>query len=458
MPGRLAEHRPLLPVGALGRVPPRIARGLRRGRLVGAARDQVLPGLRGVVALGVGVEVPALVGILVEQAGYPVDRLALVEQPELLRELGVGLDVLQVTDRVVVIASHAGRLEAVTAGRQRRRAVGIVAVAPAEVGRVTDRGVLLVGPVAREVGRRRNEIGEADVALEGQRVLRPVLVVELVLRVEAHQRQFAGVDRVVLGPAVGPRALVRDAGRHRPAVVDQPARGDAAAGVVDVVEVFLLGAVVAEDLVLRRGAVDDVDEAAVTRGEADQAQRPGIAQRNVDHAADVVARVALAHVAGAEVDVGLEGGGIGLVGDDAHHAGLRAGAVQGALRTAQRLDPLDVDHARVGLAVQHQRLLVEVDRGRGLENEGALRVGDAAEHHGRGAGVRLHDVDAGQEAHVVVHAAQAGLHDRAFRQRLDALGNVLQRLGALARGDGDLLELQVLAGLGHVLRQHAAGR
>ncbi len=57
--------------------------------------------------------------------------------------------------------------------------------------------------------------------------------------------------------------------------------------------------------------------------EADEAQRGLVRdQRDIDHGRDVVTGIAVGNRVGAEIDPGIERGGIGLVGDDAQRAAL----------------------------------------------------------------------------------------------------------------------------------------
>ena len=126
-------------------------------------------------------------------------------------------------------------------------------------------------------------------------------------------------------------------------------------------------------------AEDVVDEAGVARREADDADRDVLAERHVDDARDLVALVAVVHGVGVERDVRLEAGRIRLVRDVTQRPGLRARAVQRALRPGQRLDALDVDEADLGLQrALRQRLLVEVDGGGSVGDEGRRVVRDAA--------------------------------------------------------------------------------
>ena len=138
----------------------------------------------------------------------------------------------------------------------------------------------------------------------------------------------------------------------------------AAAHGLDRVDVLLDEVRVVEGAALaRREHV--VDVAGVLCREADEAQRePVLSDRDVQHRADVVARVALRNARDLRLGPGVEAGGIGLRRDDAQCAGLGAGAVQRALRSAQRLDALDIDEARVGIApALRDWLLVEIEGG-----------------------------------------------------------------------------------------------
>jgi hypothetical protein len=105
-------------------------------------------------------------------------------------------------------------------------------------------------------------------------------------------------------------------------------------------------------------------------GPADQAHGDLVADRLVDEALDHIARVTVRDGVGLQVVAGAEAGGAGLVGDDPQGAGLRAGAVQGALRPGQGLDPGDVVDVDVQRALDRgDRLFVQIgaDLGSGPE-------------------------------------------------------------------------------------------
>ena len=131
----------------------------------------------------------------------------------------------------------------------------------------------------------------------------------------------------------------------------------------------------------------------------------------------------------------------GLARQVVHGAREGIAAVERALRALQHLDALDVGEAEV-----EHRLVRQVDavveHGDVLRAVGQLGVGEAAQHQAPG--------EAGRVIALVVEArgAQRDVGEVLQRAALDLLGaervdhqrDVLQRLGALARGDHDLVE------------------
>ena len=114
----------------------------------------------------------------------------------------------------------------------------------------------------------------------------------------------------------------------------------------------------------RRRTKHVIDEPSVLRRESHQADREAVGdEREVEHAAHVVAQVAGAAFLQGGVSDRLELRWVRLVGDDAERPGLRAAAIEGSLRAAQRLDALDVDQPWLrSLGGLRKRLLVEIDR------------------------------------------------------------------------------------------------
>ena len=104
-----------------------------------------------------------------------------------------------------------------------------------------------------------------------------------------------------------------------------------------------------------------------------------VAQRNVDEAFGEIALVAVGDRVALEARSRRRSPTwIGLVGDDADRAGLRARAVQRALRARQRFDARDVVHVDVERALDRgDRLLVEILADAGLRT-GVVAVVAAA--------------------------------------------------------------------------------
>ena len=170
-----------------------------------------------------------------------------------------------------------------------------------------------------------------------------------------------------------------------------------------------------------------------------------LADRQVQHAGELVALVAMVHGMPVQADVRVVTGRVGLVRDVAQRPGLRARAVQRALRARQRLDALDVDqpHFRLQCALR-QRLLVEVDRGGGIRDEGGRVIRDAAEidraaPRGRGVVGETRD-----EALQVLDGAEVSSLHLLLADRLDLLRDIEQRLLALAGRDDYRLEVRGL--------------
>ena len=180
--------------------------------------------------------------------------------------------------------------------------------------------------------------------------------------------------------------------------------------------------------------------------EADQAQRkPVLDQRYVHHAAQRVARVALDHLVDTGIDPARERAGIGLVRDDAQRAALRCVAEQGALRTAQRLDPRDVDHPHVGVAAGHRdRLFVEIDRAGRAAAEGEPGDRAAAHENRRAAGLTPAESQPRDLADVIIDGLEALPNDILFGERGNGDRHILQAGFALRRGNDDFFELGVL--------------
>ena len=144
-------------------------------------------------------------------------------------------------------------------------------------------------------------------------------------------------------------------------------------------------------------------------------------------------------------DVGVIRAGVRLVRDVAQRPGLRARAVQRALRPGQRLDALDVDQVDFRLQrALRERLLVEVDGRGGVGDERRGIVGDAAEVDGTATGRHRVVAQARHEAGEVLDAVEVGALELLLADRLDFLRDVEQRFLALARGDDHGFEVRGL--------------
>ena len=72
----------------------------------------------------------------------------------------------------------------------------------------------------------------------------------------------------------------------------------------------------------------------------------------------------------------MEIGQVGLVGDVAHHAAHRIGPEQGALRTGQDFDPVEVGRVDIEVAARSRsRRIVEVEPDAGLDPGNAEDLG-----------------------------------------------------------------------------------
>ncbi len=241
--------------------------------------------------------------------------------------------------------------------------------------------------------------------------------------------------------AVGFHVLENHTQRRIDVVCRVPVQGCAPASRLHGVDVFVDHAGIGVRAA-RAVAQHPVDEAGIFRGEADQPHGQLVLhQRYVDHCADIVADAAVAGIGELRLRPGIEFLRIRLVGNHAQRAGLRAGAVERALRPTQRFHPLDVDEPWVGIAAaRRDRLLIEIKRRRGHGPEVEAGGRYATEHYGRAAGLALADRQARDEPRVVVHLLQAPDRDVLRVERGDRLRNILQAFRAARRSDDHLLQ------------------
>ena len=144
--------------------------------------------------------------------------------------------------------------------------------------------------------------------------------------------------------------------------------------------------------------------------------------------------------------------------DESHHAAFGAGAEQRALRSAQHLDPVeveerrkDVDRAEPDMPALDRRI-VDVNaggRGAGLGVDAAdVDVRILVVVIGRGAVAVALERDPGAQSRQVVDAAQPLRVEFFLAERGDADRNVLQSLAAAGRRDHDFFECAARRGLG----------
>ena len=136
-------------------------------------------------------------------------------------------------------------------------------------------------------------------------------------------------------------------------------------------------------------ARDIIDIAAFLVGEDHTADRKVIAKRNIQHGIDVVVGFTVCHGRCASLNATEEARRIRFVGDQAHHASLRARTKQCALRTREHLYPVNVSDVDIEVTTGLcHRLLVEIERHIGAQTRytrgGQVRRGrrDTANIHG----------------------------------------------------------------------------
>ena len=198
----------------------------------------------------------------------------------------------------------------------------------------------------------------------------------------------------------------------------------------------------------REGAVDVVDvTATVVHVTHDTHGQLVVDERDVDHALDVVAVVAVRRIRVTDLDVAGQLIESWLVGDVTQHARLGAGAEQRALRPGQHFDALEVGCVDVEVATRNLRgLLVEVHRdvrpgAVGARSLGAERSNAEAAYVdvalARSEGGRR---DTGQELHELLDRRDVQLRERLAGEGLDRQRDVLQAFRAALRGDDHFLE------------------
>ncbi len=300
-------------------------------------------------------------------------------------------------DRIVLrrsqaqlVAVHLVAVGAVDELRRIRGPVRSVEVIPERVIRVV--GAHVIGALEESAGVGQLEV--ADLAFDRQRRIPPTVLAAFVLE-EMLDRQVVGngaavgqILPVLLGKDAVPAGILPDEhGCDRPALVQVDLeRRPRAVSRRGVVVLFRDRGIVQREARarIRQCALDVIDVAGVALVPANQPQRRGRTQRDVDESfRDSAGRAVLDRVA-LQVITCLEAARIGLVGDDADRAGLRAGAVQRPLWPRQHLDPRDIVNVDIERTLNRRdRLLIQIraDAGQRTGMVGIVVAGDAAHEH-----------------------------------------------------------------------------
>ena len=264
---------------------------------------------------------------------------------------------------------------------------GVDVVVPIGVVRVVERSI----HVAVELVTRVREIEVADLAFDSEADLVPLVLRVFVAEV-LHGVVAGGEAAEVVAESANALLFLHLHDRGEGPVVVQlnPQRSARTGGVDGVVVVLDVGGVVDGEVISRRariarvgaGAGDVIDPAGLLHLPAHQAHCSLLADGHVDEALGHIALATVVDGVAFQRIASREARSIRLVGDDADGARLRAGAVQRALRTGQRLDAGDVVQVDVQVALNGgDGLLVEVGAHARLRGGGlTVTAGDDAAH------------------------------------------------------------------------------
>ena len=352
-------------------------------------------------------------------------------------------------------------------------------------------------------GARIDHAQHAHTTVDGEGGLVPVVLQPVVA--ELLDLQIAHV-RLIVEHAVGLQALVHVHEVHRPVVVELVGQPDAAAGVVGVVIVLLDEGVVVDDRPRRRvvgaaravrdalagldrandqkrvafrqlagfadvaveghleGAGDVADVAAlIVREDREAGRELVLDDRDVHEGAGRRARIRAATAGVAGVEARMEVFQVRLVGDVADGAAHGAGAEEGALRSGQHFDPLQVDGVDVEVAARDRaRRVIEVQRDVRLRTGGAEDLqaggvgGQAADVDGRGARSVGRSAHVRQEFNQLLEVGDAQLAERFTAQRLDGQRDLVRRFLAAGRRNDQVLNCGDRVRLGRVCGEGSA--
>ena len=263
--------------------------------------------------------------------------------------------------------------------------------------------------------------------------------------------------------SVGLRVLINAREIDRPVVAGREAQASAPAAdsrFVDVGldELCVVKGPAREKFAARTDPENIVDVTRFFGVETYQAQRRlVVCQRDVDHGADVITRIAVLDRRCGEINPAVELRGVRLVGEDAQRATLRSIAEQRALGSAESLNPLDVHQPWIRIeSGNRDRLLVQVHRGSRGVGEGDARRGAAPHDDVSAARFPPGEGQGGNLPDVVVELLKA-LADYIFvGKSSDGHGNVLQVGLPLGGRNDDFLDTQsIVIVLGQRAGRHA---
>ena len=374
---------------------------------------------------GVRVHLAGLVRVLLEpaHAGHPVDRVVVTVQLELLVPGLVALGVLRIDVEVV--------------------AVGAVFLGPVV-------GVVLAP--GRGGGQRAPVHRVVDDQVDAVEYARFAAVVGVVVGQQLARIQVIVRTRRRGGPSRRGRQR-HDAGAHAPQlvkilVVPAQQRGGA------VTDPHLPCRARSPGVLRHQVAAGStvLDPAVALVVQRIDAQRRGLAGGDVDHPVHVLLAVVADAHGGARLELRLR-----ATGDHRDRTGGSVAAEQGALRTLQHFDALDIDERQQDATATPAVHTVD-EHAHGRISTDAEVVGLDAAQLDAGLG-RLHcaDLQTGHECIDVAQVLGGDVTQQGFVHHLQRDRHVLQFLFAALRGHRDLVEGDGIGLLRGILRERNAG-
>ena len=297
-------------------------------------------------------------------------------------------------------------------------------------------------------------------AVDAQRGLEPPVVIAGLVVIVDLEIADARIEAEI---APGDLALRGDLRRDRPVLDRLPQQLEAATIFIDRVIVVLRdggvaqrvrgGRVVIAQIIDRRRpvvelplVVDVIDIAAVAPVIAHGADRHRVPHRHVDIGLALPAEIAGAIFIGFEIIAELVLAELGLVGDQANRARQRAGAVERALRSGQRLDALQIIGMDIGNLGAGDGDVVQIETDRCIS---AASRHDAAEKRRVAARTDAFEGDRGKQGGEIAEPLHLALLQRIGAQRLHRDRHLLDALRAARRRHDDVAK----ATLGFVRRR-----